>query len=211
MYPVYSADKRCAASSLNVPGPLCCRAASRPSCRRRARPLRWRTVRPCCGIRCAHHHSYVIREASAARQYYADRGYQGARRLHWRPALVVPSITSVMSLGPHVEAHHPCTCPPLSYKRGGTQHYKAQTHLDAAQAHKFIQALKLNTSHSGVGYYALAARTTLNPSVFLCSFIAYQTSKTLRPLLILGFRAGAFRHPARDFLSDNPEDDKGGY
>jgi hypothetical protein len=25
----------------------------------------------------------------------------------------------------------------------------------------------------------------------------------LRPLLILGFRAGAFRHPARDFLSDN--------
>jgi hypothetical protein len=24
----------------------------------------------------------------------------------------------------------------------------------------------------------------------------------LRPLLILGFRAGAFRHPAEDFLSD---------
>jgi hypothetical protein len=28
------------------------------------------------------------------------------------------------------------------------------------------------------------------------------TSKTLRPLLILGFRAGALRHPAGDFLSD---------
>jgi hypothetical protein len=27
-------------------------------------------------------------------------------------------------------------------------------------------------------------------------------SKTPRPLLILGFRAGALRHPARDFLSD---------
>jgi hypothetical protein len=37
------------------------------------------------------------------------------------------------------------------------------------QTHKFIQALKLNTAHSGVGYYALAARTTLNPCVFLCS------------------------------------------
>jgi hypothetical protein len=61
---------------------------------------------------------------------------------------------------------------PLSYKRGRTQLYKAQTHLDPAQAHKFIQPLKLNTSHSGVGYYAPAARTTLNPFVFLCSFIA---------------------------------------
>jgi hypothetical protein len=28
------------------------------------------------------------------------------------------------------------------------------------------------------------------------------TGKTLRPLLILGFRAGALRHPAGDFLSD---------
>jgi hypothetical protein len=32
--------------------------------------------------------------------------------------------------------------------------------LDPAQAHKFIRALKLNTSHSRVGYYAPAARTT---------------------------------------------------
>jgi hypothetical protein len=61
--------------------------------------------------------------------------------------------------------------PPLSYKRGGTQRYETQAHLDP-QTHKFIQALKLNTSHSGVGYYAPAARTTLNPCVFLCSFIA---------------------------------------
>jgi hypothetical protein len=96
----------------------------------------------------------------------------------------------------------PLYVPPLRYKRGGTQRYKAHTHLDAAQAHKFIQALKLNTSHSGVGSYAPAVRTTLNPCVFLCSFIAYQTSKTFRPLLILGFRAGAFRHPTGDFLSD---------
>jgi hypothetical protein len=103
--------------------------------------------------------------------------------------------------GPSCRGSTPLYVPLLSYKRGGTQRYKAQTHLDAAQAHKFIQALKLNTSHSGVGYYALAARTTLNPCVFLCPFIAYQTSKTLRPLLILGFRAGAFRHPVGDFLS----------
>jgi hypothetical protein len=29
--------------------------------------------------------------------------------------------------------------------------------LTLTQTHKFIQALKLNTSHSGVGYYAPAA------------------------------------------------------
>jgi hypothetical protein len=34
-----------------------------------------------------------------------------------------------------------------------------------------ISTLKLNTSHSGVGYYAPAARTTLNPCVFLCPFL----------------------------------------
>lgn len=41
---------------------------------------------------------------------------------------------------------------PLSYKRGGTQRYRlklTQTHLDPAQAHKFIQALKLNTLRFG--------------------------------------------------------------
>jgi hypothetical protein len=74
--------------------------------------------------------------------------------------------------GPACRGSAPLYVPPLGYKRGGTQHYKTQTHLDPTQAHKFIQALKLKTSHSGVGYYAPAARTTLNPCVFLCSFIA---------------------------------------
>jgi hypothetical protein len=66
------------------------------------------------------------------------------------------------------------------------------------QTHKFIQAPKLNTAHSGVGYYAPAARTTLNPCVFLCSSRIHLAGKMLRPLLILGFRAGAFRHPGRE-------------
>jgi hypothetical protein len=75
---------------------------------------------------------------------------------------------------------------------------QTQAHLDT-QTHKFIRALKLNTSHSGVGYYAPATRTTLNPCVFLHSSHFHLTGKTLRHLLILGFRAGAFRHPAREF------------
>jgi hypothetical protein len=77
--------------------------------------------------------------------------------------------------GPACRGSTPLYVPPFSYKRGGTQRYRlrlTQTHLDPAQAHKFIQALKLNTSHSGVGYYAPTARTTLNSYVFLCLFIA---------------------------------------
>jgi hypothetical protein len=59
---------------------------------------------------------------------------------------------------------------PLELQKGrqGTKNLD----LDPAQAHKFLRALKLNTSHSGVGYYAPAARTTLNPCVFLCLVIA---------------------------------------
>jgi hypothetical protein len=88
-------------------------------------------------------------------------------------------------------------CAPLSYKREGTQS-SLRSNIDS-QTHKFIQALKLNTAHSGVGHYAPAARTTLNPCVFLCSPRFHLTGKTLRPLLILGFRAGAFCHLAGEF------------
>jgi hypothetical protein len=93
-----------------------------------------------------------------------------------------------------------CTCPPYSYKRG--------RHADI-QGGRLTQTLtssyKLssNTSHSGVGCYAPAARTTLNPCALLCFFPLFKlTSETPRPLLILGFTAGALRHPAGDLLSD---------
>jgi hypothetical protein len=117
---------------------------TRPSCRRRARPLRWQAVCPCCGIHSAHHHSYVAREASAARQCYTDHGYQSARRLQWRRALVAPSITSVISLGPHVGAQHPYTCPHLAIK-GEARNVTRQAHSDSlrlsdSQVHTSSQA-----------------------------------------------------------------------
>jgi hypothetical protein len=89
---------------------------------------------------------------------------------------------------------------PFSYKRGGMQRYTHTRNLRLASSYK----LSSNTTHSGVGYYAPAARTTLNPCVFLSSSPSLQrSSKMPKPLLILGFRAGALRHPAGDFLSDN--------
>jgi hypothetical protein len=101
----------------------------------------------------------------------------------------------------HIRGSVPLYVPPLSYKRGGMQRYK---HSSEKRPKSSKTQLKLtsNTTHSGVGYYAPAAQTTLNSCMFLCSSPNLTTSKTLRPLLILGFRAGALRHPAGDFLSD---------
>jgi hypothetical protein len=96
-----------------------------------------------------------------------------------------------------------CACPPSAIKGEAcdvTHTRNLRSHHSLASSYK----LTGNTSHSGVGYYAPAARTTLNPCVFLCSSHSYQrSSKTPKPLLISGFRAGALRHPAGDLLSDN--------
>jgi hypothetical protein len=103
-----------------------------------------------------------------------------------------------MSLGPHVGAQSLCACPPSAIK--GEACDVTHTHnLRLASSYK----LSSNTSHSGVGYYAPAAQTTLNPCVFLCSApFLQQSSETPKPLLISGLRAGALRHPAGDLLSD---------
>jgi hypothetical protein len=61
-----------------------------------------------------------------------------------------------MSLGPHVGAQCLCACPPLAIKG------------EACDVTRQIQAQTDNTLHSGVGCYAPAARTTLNPRVLLC-------------------------------------------
>ena len=69
------------------------------------------TVRPCCAVHCTHP---LCEKLPPARRDYADLGCQGARRLLQQKILVA---TSVMFLGPHVGAHHSCTCPPLAIKR----------------------------------------------------------------------------------------------
>jgi hypothetical protein len=59
---------------------------------------------------------------------------------------------------------------PLTYKRGGMQRYKGdrlRPNLDSQ-----LSSFSSNPTHSGVGYYAPAARTTLNSRVFMFSVIA---------------------------------------
>jgi hypothetical protein len=82
---------------------------------------------------------------------------------------------------------------PFSYKRGGMRRYTGESFKITPRLASSYK-LTSNTSHSGVGYYAPVARTTLNPCVFLSSSRLFQlSSKMPKPLLILGFRAGAHR------------------
>jgi hypothetical protein len=119
----------------------------------------------------------------------------GTRRLSRQRALVAPSAIFFMFLGPHVGAQSLCACPPSAIK-GEACNVTHTRNLRLASSYK----LSSNTTHSGVGYYAPVARTTLNPCVFLSSSPSLQrSSKTPKPLLILGFRAGALRHPSGDF------------
>jgi hypothetical protein len=57
----------------------------------------------------------------------------------------------------------PLCMPPFGYKRGGMRRYNISS-LRLSSFHS-------NPTYSGVGYYAPAARTTLNPRVFLSSSI----------------------------------------
>jgi hypothetical protein len=100
--------------------------------------------------------------------------------------------------GPTCRAQCLCACPPSAIK-GEACDVTHTLNLRLASSYK----LSSNTSHSGVGYYAPAARTTLNSCVFLCSSPSLQrSSETSKPLLISILRAGALRHPAGDLLSD---------
>jgi hypothetical protein len=144
------------------------------------------------------HPSSLPQEASPVHQGYADLGRQGTRRLSRQQILEDPSTIFFMFLGPHVGAQSLCACPPSAIK-GEAYDVTHIRNLRLASSYK----LSSNTSHSGVGYYAPAARTTLNPCVFLCSSPSLQrSSETPKPLLISGLRAGALRHPAGDPLSD---------
>jgi hypothetical protein len=137
-------------------------------------------------------------EASPVHQGYADLGRQGARGWTRQQILKDPSTIFFMSLGPHVGAQSLCACPPSAIK-GEACNVTHTRNLRLASSYKPSS----NTSHSRVGYYALAAQTTLNPHVFLCTAPSlHQSSEMPKPLLISGLRAGALRHPAGDLLSD---------
>jgi hypothetical protein len=99
----------------------------------------------------------------------------GERRLSRQQALVAPSAIFFMYLGPHVGAQSLCACPPSAIK-GEACNVTCIRNLTFASSYK----LSSNTPHSGVGYYAPAARTTINPCMFLCIPTSLQQSSEKR-------------------------------
>jgi hypothetical protein len=98
----------------------------------------------------------LLQQASPAHRRYTDLERQDTRGLPRQQIFIVPSVILFMSLSPHVGAQYLCACSPSAIKGETcdvTRQIKAQTH---------------NTLHSGVGCYAPAARTTLNPRVLSC-------------------------------------------
>jgi hypothetical protein len=69
--------------------------------------------------------------------------------------------------GPTCRGSVPLCMPPFGYKRGGMRRYN-RSKLRLTQTLASSYKLSSNTSQSGVGCYAPAAQTTLNPCVFLC-------------------------------------------
>jgi hypothetical protein len=97
--------------------------------------------------------------------------------------------------GPTCRGSVPLCMPPFSYKRGGMRRYRTDPIYAHSDNHKFIKALKQYITQ----WSRVLRSGGPNHSKSLCVLMFFP----FWPLLILGFRAGALRHPAGDFLSDS--------
>jgi hypothetical protein len=104
----------------------------------------------------------LLQEASPPRRKYTDLGRQDTRGLPRQQIFIVPSVIFSMSLGPHVGAQCLCACPPSAIKGEACDVTNSRQTLSSSYK------LPSNTSHSGVGYYAPTARTTLNLRMLSC-------------------------------------------
>jgi hypothetical protein len=127
----------------------------------------------------------------------------GHKKVAPAATFVAPSAIFFMSLGPHVGAQYFYACPPSAIK-GEACDVTHRLYLSDATSdtHKSIQALKQYITQ----WSRVLRSGGPNHSKSLCVLPVFQpTSKTPRPLLILGFRVGALHHPAGDLLSDRAE------
>jgi hypothetical protein len=165
-----------------------------PSCRRCACPVHCQTICPCCKVHCVHHHLCIAREASPTRQYHADRGCQGTRRLLQRLQVLHPLYSSAHMLGLSTLVRVLLELYKGRHATLGEKRKKA--HLDLAQAHKFKQAQCI-TQRSRV---LRSGGPNHSKLLRVLEFIVHlPTGKTFKPPHHLRIRAGAFRHPAGDF------------
>jgi hypothetical protein len=111
--------------------------------------------------------SYLLQEAPL---HAEDMKISGVRVLEIAPAAHICGSKCYIRYVPRPTCRGsvPLCMPPFSYKRRGMRRYKADPVLGSLRHSRVHTSSRSNTSHSGVGYYAPAARTTLNPCVLLC-------------------------------------------
>jgi hypothetical protein len=146
--------------------------------------------------------SIITRTFPGKLPLHANRGYQGAREIALATNISCSKHLRLLCSWAHMSGLSTLVCTSFSYKRGGTQRYNSSSlrPSSGSQVHTSSQA-QYNTQWSRV--LCSGGPNHSKPlRVLMCSSPNLVTGKTLRPLLILGFRAGAFRHPAGDFLSD---------
>jgi hypothetical protein len=174
-------DERRAPSAFNVSRPIRWQAASRSSSKRRACWVCWRTVRLC---QAAHYVTPSTRSFPCTPKIRRSRttGHKGIA-----PAANIysPKYYILYVPRPTCWGSVPLCMPPFSYKRRGMRRYKSDPSSHSQYITQWSRVLRPGgPNHS-------------KPSCALvCSSTILVTSKTLRPLLILGIRAGAIRHPA---------------
>jgi hypothetical protein len=140
-----------------------------PPCRRLTCPVHCRNSAPVLhGALCS---SSLIREASPCTPRLHRSRVSGHKKI--APAANISSSKYYFRYvpGPTCRGSVPLYMPPFSYKRGGIQRYNTgsifRPNLDSQ-----FSSFHNNPTHSGVGCYAPAARTTLNPRVFMCLMFA---------------------------------------
>jgi hypothetical protein len=136
-------------------------AALGPPCRRRTCPVCCRNSTPLLHGKL---YSSLMREASPCMPRLYRSRVSGRKKI--APAEYISSYIRYVP-GPTCQGSVLLYMSPFSYKRGSMQRYYTGSiwRLRLSSFHSF-------PTHSGVGCYALAARTTLNSRVFMCLMFA---------------------------------------
>jgi hypothetical protein len=142
--------------------PIRWQATSRSSSRRRACWVCWRTVRSC---QAAHCDIPSTRSFPCTPTIHRSRT-TGHKRIAPAANIYSPKCYILYVPGPTCRGSVPLCMPPLAIK--GEAYDVTRLRPNSRQTLSSSYKLPSNTSHSGVGYYAPAARTTLNPRVLSC-------------------------------------------
>jgi hypothetical protein len=177
----HCADGRRALLEFNVSRPIRWQAVSRSSSRRRACWVCWRTVRPCQAAHCVipSTRSFPCTPKIHRSRTTGHKGITPASNIYSSKCYIL------YVAGPTCRGSVPLCMPPFSYKRGGMRRYKADLGSDSQYITQWSRVLRPGGSNHSKPSCAV-----------VCSSTNLVTSRTLRPLLILGIRAGAIFHTA---------------